>query len=137
LILQAAARFLLPLLLLFSVFLLFRGHNLPGGGFTGGLLAAVGFALYSLAYDAASARQVLHVEPRTLIGVGLLVTIVSGVIGLFAGGFLAGVWVSIPIPHLDPIKIGTPLLFDIGVYLVVIGIALTIVLTIAEHEEMA
>jgi multicomponent Na+:H+ antiporter subunit B len=127
---------MLPLLLLFSVFLLFRGHNLPGGGFTGGLLAAAGFALYSLAFDASSARQVLHIEPRSLIGVGLLLAVLSGVIGVAKGSFLVGLWVDVPLPYMDAMHLGTPLLFDIGVYLVVIGIALTIVLTIAEQEEI-
>jgi multicomponent Na+:H+ antiporter subunit B len=57
--------------LLFSLFLLFRGHNEPGGGFVGGLVAATAFALYAIAYGIVRARQALRVDPRTLIGIGL------------------------------------------------------------------
>jgi multicomponent Na+:H+ antiporter subunit B len=129
---------MLPLLLIFSVFLLFRGHNAPGGGFTGGLIAATAFALYSIAYDAASVRQILHIEPRALIGFGLLAAIVSGLIGIAPDGtFLRATWLDLHAPMLGEIHLGNVLLFDIGVYLVVIGIALTIVLTIAEQEEHA
>ncbi|HMN02746.1 MAG TPA: MnhB domain-containing protein, partial [Geobacter anodireducens] len=63
LFLATAVRLLLPLLLLFSLFLLLRGHNEPGGGFVGGLVAAAAFALHALAHGVAAARRVLRVEP--------------------------------------------------------------------------
>ena len=62
----------MPLLLLFSVFLLLRGHNEPGGGFVGGLVAAAAFALYVIAFGVERARQALLVKPLTLLGAGLL-----------------------------------------------------------------
>lgn len=131
LILSTAARYILPLLLLFSVFLLLRGHNEPGGGFVGGLVAAAAFALYAIAYDVATARRVLSVDPRTLIGLGLLVALGSGMVGLVTGQpFMTGLWSEYAVPILG--KVGTPLLFDIGVYLVVIGVTLTIIFALAE-----
>ncbi len=131
LILSTATRYILPLLLLFSVFLLLRGHNEPGGGFVGGLVAAAAFALYVIAFDVATARRTLGIDPRILIGLGLLVALGSGVISLFAGQpFMTGLWSGYTVPLLG--KVGTPLFFDIGVYLVVIGVTLTIIFALAE-----
>ena len=132
LILSTAARYLFPLLLLFSLFLLLRGHNEPGGGFVGGLVAAAAFSLYAIAEGVATARRVLGVDSRALIGVGLLVAAVSGLIPLAAGQpFMTGMWSDYTVPLLG--KVGTPLLFDIGVYLVVVGVTLTIVFSLAEE----
>lgn len=132
LILSTATRYLLPLLLLFSIFVLLRGHDEPGGGFVGGLVAAAAFALYSMAYGVASARQVLPTDPRTLIGLGLLTTIGSGLPALIQGlPFLTGLWSERTVPLLG--KVGTPLLFDLGVFLVVIGVMLTIIFALAEE----
>lgn len=133
LILSTATRYLLPLLLLFSIFLLLRGHSEPGGGFAGGLVAAAAFALYAIAHDLAAAQKVLRVNPRMLIAVGLLVAVSSGLISLLMGyPFMTGLWGSRSLPVLG--KVGTPLLFDIGVYLVVIGITLLIIFSLAEEE---
>jgi multicomponent Na+:H+ antiporter subunit B len=122
------------LLLLFSVFMLLRGHNEPGGGFVGGLLAAGAFALYMLAYDVEAARRLLRVNPMTLVGVGLLLAAASGTIAVRAGRpFLTGLWYPEPIPGIG--KISTVLAFDVGVYLVVVGTALLVVFTLAEKER--
>ena len=77
-IFRTAARLLMPLLLLFAVFLLLRGHNEPGGGFVGGLVAAAAFALYAIAFGVQRARQALLVNPLTLLGTGLLIALASG-----------------------------------------------------------
>jgi multicomponent Na+:H+ antiporter subunit B len=133
LILSTATRYLLPLLLLFSIFLLLRGHNEPGGGFAGGLVAAAAFALYAIAHNVADARSALRIKPRTLIAVGLLVAVSSGLVSLLAGyPFMTGLWNNRALPVLG--KVGTPLLFDIGVYLVVIGVTLLIIFSLAEEE---
>jgi multicomponent Na+:H+ antiporter subunit B len=134
LILSTATRYLLPLLLLFSVFLLLRGHNEPGGGFVGGLVAAAAFVLYAIANGIAAEREIFHIEPRVFIAVGLLSAAGSGILSLLAGlPFMTGLWSTQEVPVLG--KIGTPLLFDIGVYLVVLGITLMIVLSLAEEEQ--
>lgn len=135
LILRCAARFLLPLMLLFSVFLLLRGHDAPGGGFAGGLVAASAFTLLALAEGVDAARRLLKADPRTLAGVGLLAALGSGLPGLFAGRpFLSGRWWE---PRAGPwgtLSFGTPLLFDIGVYLVVLGAALTVILSLLKED---
>jgi multicomponent Na+:H+ antiporter subunit B len=132
LILTTTTRAIAPLMLLFSVFLLIRGHNEPGGGFVGGLVAATAFSLYALAYDVAQARRALLVDPRTLIGVGLALSAGSGVLSLLSGRpFMTGLWAKAPLPVLG--KVGTPALFDLGVYVVVVGVVLTMVFALAEE----
>lgn len=132
LILSTAARYLLPLLLLFSIFLLLRGHNEPGGGFVGGLVAAAAFSLYALAYDVATARRAMLLGPRSLIGLGLLVALSSGLFALATRQpFMTGLWSIRELPVLG--KVGTPLLFDTGVYMVVLGVMLTIIFSLAEE----
>ena len=134
LIFQTSTRFLQVLLLMFSVFMLLRGHNEPGGGFIGGLLAASAFALYMLAFDVDAARDRLRGRPMFLVGVGLLVAAASGAAALLVGRpFLTGLWLTRPIPGIG--KISTLLTFDIGVYLVVLGTTLLILFTLAEETD--
>lgn len=134
LILSTATRFLLPLLLLFSVFILVRGHNEPGGGFIGGLIAAAAFALHVIASDVRRTRRTLRVDPRTLIPVGLLTALTSAIIALaFDRPFMAGLWLTLYIPWLEEVHVGTPTLFDAGVYLLVLGVTLTIIFSLVEE----
>jgi multicomponent Na+:H+ antiporter subunit B len=134
LILRTAARVLLPMLLLYSLFLLMAGHNEPGGGFAGGLVAASAFALQALVYGPQSAQRALGVDPRTLIGAGLLAALGSGLLGLAAGRpYLTGLWYQIPLPGGGGLAVGTPLLFDLGVYLLVVGMALLMIFPLAEE----
>lgn len=133
LILRTMVRLLLPLLLMFSVFLLLRGHNEPGGGFVGGLMAATGFALFSIAFGSETARRILRIDPNTLIGVGLLLALSSGLITLWLNQpFMTGMWFKVPLGSLGKLELGTPLFFDIGVYLTVWGVALTIIFALEE-----
>jgi len=131
LILQTASRYLMVLLVIFSVFILLRGHNEPGGGFVGGLLIAGAFALYGLAYEPKAARRLLRFDPRSIIGVGLVTAAGSGLAALWHGQpFLTGQWLPYPIPFLG--KLGTVFFFDVGVYLVVLGTTLLVLLTLEE-----
>ena len=132
LILATATRLLLPLMLIFSIFLLIRGHNEIGGGFVGGLVAAAAFILYAIANNVQEGRRILRVQPRVLIAAGLLMSLSSGLAGWLSGKpFMTGLWLKDPLPVIG--KIGTPLMFDVGVYLVVIGITLLIIFTLAEE----
>jgi multicomponent Na+:H+ antiporter subunit B len=134
LILSVATRFLMPLLLLFSFFAWLRGHNYPGGGFIGGLIAAAALALNAIAFDVRRTRRILRTEPRTLIAAGLSAAAASGVVGLLEGKpFMTGIWLTLNIPWLGDFPLGTPLLFDAGVYLVVCGVTVTILFALAEE----
>jgi multicomponent Na+:H+ antiporter subunit B len=117
------------LLLLFSVFLLLRGHNEPGGGFVGGLVAAAAFALYAMAYGVEAARRALLVQPLTLLGAGLSVALLSGAPAVLRGQpFMTAQWA------LEPVALGTPALFDVGVFLVVEGVVLMMIFSLAEES---
>jgi len=134
LILSTASRLLLPLFLVFSIFILLRGHNEPGGGFVGGLIAAAAFALHAIAYDVEKTRTLLAIDTRSLIVLGLLLAMSSGMISLFLGEpFLTGQWMKVSFWPIGELDLGTPLFFDIGVYLTVVGVTLTIVLSLAEE----
>jgi multicomponent Na+:H+ antiporter subunit B len=134
LILRTVTRFLTTLLLLFSIFLLLRGHNEPGGGFVGGLVAAGALILYALAFDEESTRAALRLDTRTLIGIGLALALAASVLPLLFGRpFLTGMWAELHLPGGRELELGSPLLFDLGVYVAVLGVALTIVLPLAEE----
>ncbi len=135
-ILRTTTVFILPLLLMLSLIVLLRGHNEPGGGFVGGLLASAAFTLYVLAAGAKAARHLLHVHPITLAGAGLLFALISGVMSIVAGHPLFdALWTDTKI--IGQVKIGTPLLFDIGVYLTVCGVVCAIAFQLSESAEDA
>jgi multicomponent Na+:H+ antiporter subunit B len=134
LILRTATRFLVPLLLLFSVFLLLRGHNEPGGGFVGGLVTASAFVLYAMAYDPESARRALGFESHAYIAVGLLIAVLSGLLPVLRGlPFMTGQWGYLQLLGSTKLELGTPLFFDIGVYLTVLGVTTMIILSLVEE----
>lgn len=130
-ILRTASRLLLVLLLLTSLFVLWRGHNEPGGGFIGGLVAAAAFALYGMAYGARNLEELIRVRARTLLGIGLAFGVTGGLMSVLKDGpFFQGVWLKIPLESGEVFKIGSPFVFDLGVYLVVIGFTLTFILAL-------
>lgn len=133
-ILSTAANFIVPLLLLFSFFLLLRGHNLPGGGFVGGLTAVAAYALYFIAKGIEEAKSLLKIEPIVIISFGLAMALFSGFLSTWLGyQFLEGYWWDYKFPVIG--KVGTPLIFDIGVYFLVLGIGVKIIFSLAEEEE--
>ena len=129
LILSTATRILLPILLLFSIFMLIRGHQEPGGGFVGGLIASMAFALFTISNGISLARQIFPFRPNVFIISGLFCALISGILSIFGGdpGFTS-IWGSYEFPVIGPLS--TPLLFDIGVYLVVFGISTSIIFTL-------
>ncbi len=135
LIFRTISRFLVGLMLLFSIFLLLRGHNEPGGGFIGGLVAAAGIVVYGLADGPAAVRKILRIDPRAIAMIGLLMALIAGLIAAFASTpFLTGLWTFIgATPGDKGLALGTPLIFDIGVYLVVIGGVLGMVIALEEE----
>ena len=134
-ILKTATRLLAGMILVFAIYLLFRGHNSPGGGFAGALVAGTGFALIAISDGAKTVRSAIRMDPRRMAMVGLMTAIVSGLIGVMAGEpFLTGLWWT-PSSSGSPssVAIGTPMFFDIGVFLTVLGTILTLVLALEEN----
>ncbi|MCO4754170.1 MAG: Na(+)/H(+) antiporter subunit B [Bacteriovoracaceae bacterium] len=122
LIIRVAAKYLIAVILLYSLFLLLRGHNNPGGGFVGGLAAAIAWSMFGIVYKESVTKR-LFLTPSKISALGVFVMLLSGVMGLFGGGqFFSGIWVQI-----GGIALGTPLIFDIGVYLTVFGAVVNIV----------
>lgn len=138
LILRTAARYLFPIIMLFSIYALLRGHNEPGGGFVGGLAAASAYILYALAYDVAAARHLLRIDSRTVIATGLIIALGSALVSVVLGQpFMTGIWGELAITSTYKLKLGTPLFFDIGVYLVVLGVTVTILFALSDQETEA
>lgn len=132
-ILQTATRYLLPILLLFSVFLLLRGHYHPGGGFVGGLVASIAFVLHSFANGTENTMKILRYKPLSLLPIGLAISTAAVTLPLLLDlPPMTGLWFEEPIPVIG--MIGSSLFFDLGVYLVVIGVVLTILFTIALND---
>lgn len=130
------ARAMMPVLILFSLFLLLRGHNEPGGGFVGGLVGAGSIVLMTLAYGADEVRQRLHIDFLRAMYYGLAIAIGAGVVGLVIGvAFQDAFWWTPYFQGIGRIEISTPLLFDIGVYVVVFSVTSSIVMNMAEEGE--
>jgi multicomponent Na+:H+ antiporter subunit B len=128
-ILEAGARFLVALLLIFSVYMLLRGHNEPGGGFIGGLIGAVGFVIQAIACGTASARKALRVDPSNIAMAGLGVALLAGLFAaLFGEPLFTGQWLFLGATEDSKgLPISSVLVFDVGVYLVVMGAILALV----------
>ena len=135
LIVRAATRILVGLLLVFSLWMLLRGHNAPGGGFIGGLLGATGFILYAVAHGCPAARAALRVDPRTIAMAGVGVALASGLASMLgAAAPFTGLWLFIgATAESKGLPLSTILVFDVGVYLVVLGSVLTLVFALEEE----
>lgn len=135
LILRTTVHVLIALLLLFSLFMLVRGHDSPGGGFIGALLAAGAFSVYMLAFGPGEIVRITRgVHARMLIGIGLGIAVVAAALPMLVGRpFFTGMWIELQVPGGgEPLALGTPLLFDLGVYLAVLGATLTLVVELEE-----
>lgn len=136
-ILRAVAALLFFVINLFAIYLLLRGHNLPGGGFIGGLGSALSFMLLSLAYGVKQTERALRVDSLRLAAAGLALAIASSVAPLFWGHpFLKqynGKFYDVPL--LGDISIGTPLIFDLGVFLAVVGVTTKLIFVLARSAS--
>lgn len=131
-ILKTATNYLLPLLIMFSLFVLIRGHYLSGGGFVGGLIASIAFVLHSFAYNTKRTISLFRFRPLFLIPIGLSLSLFSGLLPLLISKpFMTSIWFLNSVDVIG--AFGSALLFDLGVYLVVIGVVLTIIFTISEN----
>ena len=135
LIFRTIAPLITVVMIAFSIFVMLRGHNEPGGGFIGGLVAAAAIALVLLSDGAEAARRALVVPPLGLVGTGLGLAAASGLAALPGGGaYLEGVWTPWTLPVLGGIHFSSPLLFDTGVYLLVTGMTCAILFGLQEEE---
>lgn len=136
LILDVGAELLFHSVLLASLYLLFAGHNQPGGGFIGGLVAAAGFALRYLAGGRREVQDASRLRPWAFLGAGLLIASGTAIAGIVAGGQLleSSIW-EVELAVLGKVKATSALPFDIGVYLVVLGLMLMALDALGEDAE--
>lgn len=133
-IFRTIAPYLSALMVLYSIFVLLRGHNEPGGGFIGGLIAASALAIFGIACGVASVRRAMKVHPMSLAGFGLLIATLSALPSLFKKqAFMTSQWLEFRFFDVD-VALSTPLVFDIGVYFVVVGAIGSIALALEERE---
>ncbi|OYO10372.1 Na+/H+ antiporter subunit A [Enemella evansiae] len=127
LLLEVVTRLIFHTVMVWSAFLLFTGHNDPGGGFAAGLVAGLALTIRYLAGGAQELRAALPVMPGTLLGIGLFLSAGFGLISMLVGGDVLQSWTFIfEVPLIGEVKLVTSMFFDIGVYLVVIGLMLDI-----------
>lgn len=123
LILDTTARLIFHSAMALSLYLLFAGHNQPGGGFVGGLVAGAAVAVYYLAGGIDDVRSLIRVAPWTILGVGLLLAAGTALAPLLVeGAFLESDVVEVDLPLFGEVKAGSTLVFDSGVYAVVVGL---------------
>ena len=134
-ILQIAQKYVRFFLLVFAVIALLRGHNHPGGGFIAGLLAGLSMVMKGFAYDAEVVAKQMKYPPASLMALGLILILVSTLPALFDGAaFMKGYWLQLDIPLFGEMKLGTPLLFDGGVFFGVIGITRSFFFSLKSDE---
>ncbi len=134
---QTVIRFLFFFINIFAIYLLLRGHNYPGGGFIAGVATAISLVLLGLVTGLREMRGVLRLDPVRIAGFGLSVALLTG-IGplLFGHPFLEQFTVHYPhFPLLGDVHLGTPLLFDIGVYFVVVGTTCKILFVLSQSSQ--
>ena len=131
LLFQIGMKPLLPILLIGSAIIFWRGHQLPGGGFIGGLVAGATLATHAFAFGAQETLRLVRMQPLSFIAWGLFCALLSGVLGFVVGAeAFTGLWISVPVIG----SLGTPVLFDFGVYLLVIGFVLVFITEILQEE---
>ena len=134
-IFRTVAPYFASLMVLFSIFVLLRGHNEPGGGFIGGLIAASAFAIYGIACGVSPVRRAIYFHPMAISRFGLLLGSMAGVLSVFSGvPFMTGLWIY-PVVLGVELPLSTVLMFDVGVYFVVVGSITSIALALEERTE--
>lgn len=134
-ILQIASKYVRWMLIIFSVIMLVRGHNLPGGGFIGGLLAGLSLAYKGFAFTPSILEKEMKIRPEIFMALGLALIFISLWPGaVLEGTLMQGIWFTIPIPFTEGYKFGTPFLFDIGVYFAVIGVTILFLFSLSDKK---
>lgn len=132
-ILKAATKLLLVVIIMFALYVLLRGHNEPGGGFIGALITCAGLMLYQFSHGVQATRNLICFNPLNIMMVGLLCAIGAGLMAILFGlPFLTGVWLPAYLDGRSALPLSSVLLFDIGVYLAVIGAILNILFALEE-----
>lgn len=134
LILRTANGIIFPLTLLLALYMALKGHNMPGGGFIGGLIAAVALVLYRMSHGTDAMMRLMPIHPRVLVAVGLAIATLTGITPLFFGEpMLRSIAPYINFGFGDDVHVPSALFFDIGVLLVVIGVSVGMIVRLGEE----
>ena len=135
-VLDTTVRLVFHTVLVFSLYLLFAGHNQPGGGFVGGLVGGVAFVLRYVAGGRAALHAAVPIEPTIPLGLGIVTSSLTGMAAWLTGAdFLESGKLSLDVPVLGVVKATSALPFDIGVYLVVVGLVLLLLRSLGGEAE--
>ncbi|MFZ3577719.1 Na(+)/H(+) antiporter subunit B [Virgibacillus sp. DJP39] len=135
LILRTTTSLIAFILLGFAVYLLLAGHNAPGGGFVGGLVTSGAILLMYMSYGIEAVEKILPVNFKMLIPVGLLIALSTGIGSfIFQVPFLSQTYGYFTIPIFGKIELATAMIFDLGVFITVLGVTITIILSIANDQ---
>lgn len=133
--LQTATKVVTFIILMFAVHIFFAGHYTPGGGFVGGLLTASAIVLLMLAFDLPTVKKIVPINYVVLTAVGLLIAIATASASIvFNVPFFTHAYDYFDLPLFGKTSLHSAMLFDLGVYLVVVGVTMTIIQTIGEDE---
>lgn len=134
-IVQTATKTILFIIIIFSLYLFFAGHNQPGGGFIGGLVSASAIVLLAMAFGLRHVKQVILFDFKVMAALGGFIVVFTGLASLFFQvPFLTQTFGSIHLPLFGEVTWSTAVLFDLGVFLAVIGVTVTIILSISEDR---
>lgn len=135
-LLQLTSTYLKYILYILAIWFLLKGHNSPGGGFIAGLLVSSAFILDMLAYGAPAIKKSMKYNPISLTGMGVFIALLVSLIPVFFGKpFMQGLWLpTFELPMLGAVHLGTPLLFDLGVFIAVIGFVISVIFDLEKAE---
>jgi len=135
-VLDASVRLVFHTVLVFGLYLLFAGHNQPGGGFVGGLVCGTAFVLRYAARGREGIRSAVPLDPGVPLGLGIVLTASTGAAPLLAGAdLLRSGFHELTLPVLGHVKLTSVLVFDTGVFLVVVGVVLALLRTLGAEAE--
>jgi multicomponent K+:H+ antiporter subunit A len=127
-----------PVIFVFAIYLLMRGHDLPGGGFAAGITMSIGLILQYMAAGTRSVEGRLRVRPIRWIGLGLLISAATGAGAFFfQHPFLTSWFQYLELPVIGKVPLATALLFDVGVFVLVVGATALILISIAHQSIRA
>lgn len=135
-ILQTVTKVIIFIIITFSIYLFFAGHYYPGGGFIGGLMTASAVVLLFLAFDTVTVEHVIPIDFIQMIAFGLLLAVGTGALSMLIDiPFLTHFFHYFNLPLFGKTGLTTTILFDLGVYFVVVGITITIIKSIGENDK--
>ena len=133
LILRTASRFVVFIILTLALYLFFAGHNKPGGGFIAGLVLASAFVLMFMVNDIETVKKSIPIDFKRVAALGSLLAVGTGFGGIFFGSpFLTQVFGEFHLPLFGAVELTTVTIFEAGVTLTVVGVVITIILSISE-----